>query len=248
MILMSSALISFADAQTAQDASLLEAERQQIMLHYKKAALELAEIGKRLKTLKKRLRSAKDFKAFLGSLPFSPRSAYHFMQLHEHVLRYGSATVATENICIAAWYIAPPENEAIVAAIIEKSKTEKVTSEDVRKLLSTTKISDDRLSLSLQTAATENPSFVIGMVAKGALDTVDGLTIPLEDMTAQDLSLAWENDKWQRKMLHIEENSTTIARSLEMPQIATLEALYDYSSVNSRKRARKFRLVWEEIK
>jgi hypothetical protein len=226
----------------------LQSERDAILFHYKKAALELAEIGKRLTSLKKRMDNAKEFKAFLASLPFSERSSYHFMQLHEHVLKHGSATVATENICIAAWYIAPPENEALVNAIIEKSKTEKVTAQDVRALLSTVTITDDRLSLALHTAAQENPAFVIGMVAKGALDTVDGLTISLDDISPQDLSLAWEKDKHERQMLHITENSSTVQRSLDLASNEALSAIYDYSSAGSRKRANDFRIVWREPK
>lgn len=194
------------------NAASLDAERAAILESYGKAAEQLAAIGKRLISLKKRLERG-IFLEFLNTLPFSQRTAYNFMQLAQHAGRVDFATVASKNVTIAAWYVTPPENTELVDKIMQKAHSgEKVTVSDVRTLLATVNVKDDRLAYALYNAAEESPQMVMESIKRGAMSTVQGLDLPLDELTATDVAWASEQDEWerqQRQKLHITENAPT---------------------------------------
>lgn len=197
-------------------AASLESERAEIVAHYGKAAEQLIAIGQRLASLQRRLKHG-EFSAFLDSLPFSHKSAYNFMRLAEHSNR---VTVTGMNVTIAAWYITPPSNTELVDKIMAKAQAgEKVTVNEVKRILSSVNVQDDRLAYALHSAAEESPQLIAESLARGAMPTVQGLDMPLDEITATDVAWANEQDKWERKerqKLHIEENSPSQKWTIEI--------------------------------
>lgn len=191
-------------------AANLELERAEIVAHYVKSAEELGRIGQRLASLQKRLEYG-EFTAFLKTLPFTPRSAYNFMQIAKHVEKHGSEMISQANVTIAAWYIAPPDNAELVDAIMQKAQAgEKVTAHEVKRILSNLKVDDDRLAHALHSAAEKSPQLVAESLARGAMPTVQGLDMPLDELTATDVAWASEQDQWERRerqKLHIADNA-----------------------------------------
>lgn len=197
-----------------------ERQKEAIVSQYQKSIEALAEVGRLLLEAQKHL--DKSFDAFVGDLPFSRRSAFNFMNIYKLVQKHG-ATVALANVTIAAWYITPPEDEALVNAIIEKSKEgKKVTVQDVRALLSTVNFNgDDRQALAWHTAAESNPSFVVESFKRGAMP-VNGLDMPLDAISPEWIEHAADEDMLRRKMLHMDEKQKSQAKltiSLECQRI-----------------------------
>jgi hypothetical protein len=197
-----------------------ERQKEAIVIQYQKSIEALAEVGRLLLEAQKHL--DKSFDSFVGGLPFSRRSAYHFITIYTMVQKYG-ATVAQANVTLAAWYITPPEDEALVSAIIEKSKQgQKVTVHDVRALLSTVNFNgDDRQALAWHSAAESNPSFVAESFKRGAMP-VNGLDMPLDAISPEWIEHAADEDKKERVLAHIqakEKPMQKITISLECQRI-----------------------------
>jgi hypothetical protein len=202
-----------------------ERQREAIVSQYQKSIEALSEVGRLLLEAQKHL--DKSFDSFVVDLPFSRPSAYNYMKLYQHVQT--CLSVRHANVQISAWYHVPIGDTATIDAIIEKSKQGKrVTSDDVKTLLSSVRFDNARQQSAWQNAAQASPAFVVESIARGYVTSQNGEDIPLEQVDATLIEIAANQDAYeaiQRQAERVKANTKPQAKLTIQVTGAILNAL-----------------------
>lgn len=184
--------------------------RDKITAHYNEASKSLLEIGRLLYEVKQNLPEDSTFEAFMTTLPFSRRSAYNYLRLHEHYLQHGSATVALEQLSIDVLYILPPDSKAVDKAIAKVKSGKKVTKQDAKALVKSADFGSNERNRAWEAAAEMNPQFVAESMQRGAVMDLDGQDRPLNEVDATLIEVSADQEKSEslrRQKLHIQEHA-----------------------------------------
>jgi hypothetical protein len=188
----------------------LDMARERITETYQKAIKSLIDVGEMLSDVQQSLPDGETFTAFIQTLPFSPRSAYHYIRLHKHYLAHGDVMVALERIKIDVWYQLKPDSD-LTQKVIDRAKQGKtVSKKDLKQLTASINYATVAQAQAWNSAAEINPSFVLESFKRGVVTDLDGNDIPLEEA---DATLVYVNANQQlsesihRQKNHIQENA-----------------------------------------
>jgi Holliday junction resolvase RusA-like endonuclease len=186
----------------------LDTYKREIVSQFTRSVDALIKCGALLAIVRDKLTNDRLFRGFCLSLPFTYRSAYNYIRLHEHSVTIGIEAMLQSKIDATVWYTLPVDSDAATQAIEMASNGHKVTKDMARLLVQDSGVQNPQTVQVLEQVAEKNPKQFVSMITSGVVtDPVSGDDVPLPAADPTMIAYASDTDESERikrQQQHIE--------------------------------------------